>query len=274
MTTIANIENDVSGEALQLLKDNLTNWRDGPSPVWRSTWPVFERFIGRHNEMQHVYRELGVTGVTGLKLWNLLEQFIFSGTFCTEENHTELRADYHELTVLNDAISDASTRLAGMLERRAKILNESGHFRCERMVGLPDLIDEAGRGNGHYQLHLRRELALLSRYDLKYWPGIADILHVMGLELVDIAFTDECTEAIVNARRPSLTDYFRVLFDHISALKTGDWYDLPKNFRMSDNALATVCNVALNLPSEDVTDAAYVKRTHHRLKEQGFTAGW
>ncbi len=43
---------------------------------------------------------------------------------------------------------------------------------------------------------------------------------------------------------------------------------------MSDNALETVCNVALNLPAEDVTDAAYVKRTRHRLKEQGFTAGW
>lgn len=269
-----NAETEVPDRTLQLLKEKLSDWRDGPSPVWRSTWPVFERLIERHDEMRSVYHELAANGVTDIKLWNLLEQFIFSGTFCREENHIELRADYQELKELNDAICDASTRLATMIERRAEILNESGHFQCERMVSLPDLIDEAGSGNGHYQLYLRRELKLLSHYDLKYWPGIADILHVMGMEQVDIEFNDRSTEAIINARRPSLTDYFRALFDHISDLKTGDWYALPRNFRMSDNTLATVCNVALNLPAEDMTDAAYVKRTRHRLKEQGYTMGW
>ncbi|WP_393970426.1 hypothetical protein [Kluyvera intermedia] len=43
---------------------------------------------------------------------------------------------------------------------------------------------------------------------------------------------------------------------------------------MTDNSLATVCNVALNFPADDVVDADFVKRTRHRLKEQGFTAGW
>lgn len=47
-----------------------------------------------------------------------------------------------------------------------------------------------------------------------------------------------------------------------------------KIVRMTDNALATVCNISLNLAAEDVIDAAYVKRTRHRLKEQGFSVGW
>ncbi|ECE0486501.1 hypothetical protein KX75_20235 [Salmonella enterica subsp. enterica] len=268
------IETEVPDYVLQLLKETLCAWRDGSSPVWCSTWPVFERFIERHDEMQFVYRELAANGVTDIKLWNLLEQFIFSGTFSKEENHAELRADYDELTALNDSIGEVSTRLAEMIERRSEILNNSGHFHCDRMVSLPELIDEAGRGNAHYESFLRGELAPLKRYDLKYWPGIADILHVIGLEHVDIEFTDRSTEAIVNARRPSLTDYFRALFDRISDLKTGGWDSLPRDFRMTDNALATICNVALNLPAEDVIDAAYVKRTRHRLKAQSFTAGW
>lgn len=269
-----NVETEVPDQALLLLKENLCDWRDGPSPVWRSTWPVFERFIERHDEMLSVYHELATKGVTGIKLWNLLEQIIFSGTFSKKENHAELRADYEELAALNDSIGEASTRLAAMIERRSEILNQSGHFRSERMVRLSDLIDEAGSGNAYYEGFLRKELKPLKRYDLKYWPGIADILHVMGLEHVDIEFTDESTEAIINARSSSLTDYFRALFDHISDLKTGDWYTLPRDFKMTDNALATVCNVALNLAVDDVIDAAYVKRTRHRLKEQGFTAGW
>jgi hypothetical protein len=271
---LSDVETEVSVQALQLLKDTLHDWRDGTSPAWRSTWPVFERFIARHDEMRPVYRELAENGVTDVKLWNLLEQFIFSGTFSREENHAELRADYDELTTLNDNISEACARLAGMLERRSEILNHSGHFHCERMVSLFDLIDEAGCGNAHYESFLRAELTPLKRYDLKYWPGITDILRVMGLEHVDIEFSDQSTEAIVNARRPSMTDYFRALFDHISDLKTGDWYSLPRNFRMTDSALATVCNVALDLPAEAMIDAAYVKRTRHRLKEQSFTAVW
>ncbi|WP_324724470.1 hypothetical protein [Lelliottia sp. JS-SCA-14] len=270
----SDVETEAPDQALLLLKEKLCDWRDGPSPVWRSTWPVFERFIERHKEMQPVYRELAANGVTDIKLWNLLEQFIFSGAFSKEESHAELRADYDELVALNDSISEASTKLAEMIERRSEIINQSGHFHCDWTYSLSDLIDEAGSGNAHYDGFLRDELQPLKQYDLKYWPGIADILHVIGLEHVEIEFADQSTAAIINARRPSKTDYFRALFDHISDLKTGDWYSLPRNFKMTDNSLATVCNVALNFPADDLVDADFVKRTRHRLKEQGLTAGW
>lgn len=270
----SNLKTEVHDQALQLLNNTLRDWRDGPSPAWRSTWPVFESFINRHAEMLSVYRELAANGITGIKLWNLLEQFVFSGAFSKEENHAKIRADYDELALLNDAISEASTKLAAMIGRRKDILNHSGHFRCERTDSLVDLIDEAGSGNAYYNGVLREELNKLKYYELKNWPGIDDILHVIGMENIEIKFTDKSTEAIINARRPSQTDYFRWLFEHISDLKMGHWYSLPRAFKMSDNALATVCNVALNLPAEDVIDAAYVKRTRHRLKEQGFTAVW
>lgn len=258
----------------QLLKNKLRDWRDSPDPIWNSTWPVFERLIARHDEMKPVYEELANRGVTGHQLWNLLEQFIFAGSFSTEENHASLRTDYQELTELNVAIGKFSNKLATMIERRSEILNQSGHFYCERMVSLTALMDEAAKDNGHYTTILRGELEPLQSYDLKYWPSIQDILHVMGQEEVTVGFTDDATEAIINARRPSLTDYFRQLFDHINELKGGFGNALPQSFKLSDSALATVCNITRELKPEDMIDAAYVKRTRHRLKDQGFVVGW
>jgi len=94
------------------------------------------------------------------------------------------------------------------------------------------------------------------------------------MEEVEVTFRDEATEAIINARRPSRTDFFRALFDNISMQKTGDYYALPRRFKLSDTALATICNITRDLPPDDLIDAVYVKRTRHRLKAQGFSAVW
>lgn len=259
----------------QLLIDKLHDWKDGVSPAWNSTWPVFDRLITHHHEMFAVYEELAERGITGTRLWILLEQLIFAASFGTEEKHARLRSDFRELTALNEAISEASIRLATMLERRSELLNLSGHFYCERLVSLTELIDEAGKDNGYYQSSLKSKLALLNVYDLKHWPAVEDILHVMGLEEVITEFADDATEAIINARRPSLTDYFRELFDRINDQKNGlVGYSLPRGFNLSDETLATICNITRNLNSEETVDAAYVKRTRHRLKEQGVVTGW
>lgn len=94
------------------------------------------------------------------------------------------------------------------------------------------------------------------------------------MEEVEVTFRDEATEAIINASRPSLTDFFRELFDNISMQKTGDYYALPRSFKLSDAALATICNITRDLPPDDLVDGVYVKRTRYRLKAQGFSAAW
>ncbi|WP_235430925.1 hypothetical protein [Serratia marcescens] len=166
-----------------------------------------------------------------------------------------------------------SIRLAEMLERRAELC-ENGHFGCDRMLKLTEFIDDAGEGNGHYPFYLKPELQRLNRFDLKYWPDIAGIIRSLGMEEVENTFADEATEAIINAHRPSMTDFFRKLFDNINEQKTGDDYSLPRTFKLSDAALATICNITRDLPPDELIDAAYVKRTRHRLKEQGFSAAW
>ncbi len=89
-------------------------------------------------------------------------------------------------------------QLAEMLERRSALIDKSGHFHCERMHKLTEFIDDAGEGNGHYQLYLKPELQRLNRFDLKYWPDIAVIVRSLGMEDVEITFADDATEAIIN----------------------------------------------------------------------------
>lgn len=85
--------NKTATQALQILKEKLRDWRDGPDSTWRSTWPVFERLITRHNEMKPVYAELQEKNVIGHQLWILLELCIFAGAFATAEKHAALRAE-------------------------------------------------------------------------------------------------------------------------------------------------------------------------------------
>lgn len=148
----------------------------------------------------------------------------------------------------------------------------NSHFRCDRK--LTEFIDDAGEGNGDYLSFLKPELQRLNSYDPRYWPDITGIIRSLGMEEVEVIFKDEATEAIINASRPSQTDFFRELFDNISMQKTGDQYGLPRTFKFSDAALATICNITCDLPPDDLIDAAYVKGTRHRLQAQGFSAVW
>ncbi|WP_336243245.1 hypothetical protein [Enterobacter cloacae] len=259
--------------ALALLEEKLHNWRYSANPIWPSTWPVFNRLIERQDEMAVVYREIASGNFTRQQFWRLLEQIIHAGSFGTDERFATLRADHQELVVLNDNISAMSMQLAEMLERRAELC-ENGHFGCDRMLKLTAFIDDAGEGNDHYQSFLKPELQRLNSFDLRYWPDIAGIIRSLGMEEVEITFKDEATEAIINARRPSRTDFFRELFDNISMQKTGDHYGLPRAFKLSDAALATICNITRDLPPDDLVDAVYVKRTRHRLQTEGFSAVW
>lgn len=144
--------------ALALLEEKLHNWQKTVPPSWPSTWPVFNRLIRRHDEMAAVYREIASSGLSRQQLWVLPEQIIHAGSFGTDERFATLRADHQELTALNDNISTMCMQLAEMPERRSALIDESGHLGCERMLRLTGFIDDAGEGNGHYELYLRPEL--------------------------------------------------------------------------------------------------------------------
>lgn len=266
--------NEVAAQALQILKEKLHNWRDVPDTAWRSTWPVFERLIARHDEMKPVYAELQEKHVTEHRLWILLEQCIFAGAFATADNHAALRADYIELQSLSEDISCTALQLEAMLRRRSDILNRSGSFTIDRLLRLTDFLDEAGRKNGLYRSYIQPRLEELNGFDLKYWPDIADLMQVLGGESTEVQILDEATEAIVSARRASLTDFFKVFFNRLYDISDGSWYGLKKGFRLSDSSIATLSNILCDRPPDEMMDEGYVKRARQRLREQGVTVVW
>lgn len=265
---------DVSVQALQILKEKLSDWRDGTEPAWNSTWSVFERLITRHDEMKIVYAELQEKNVSGQRLWVLLEQCIFAGAFATESNHAALRADYRDLQILSEEISGAAIRLEMMLRRRSEILNRSGNFSIDRLVRLTDYIDEAGQENGLYRNYIQPRLDELNDFDLKYWPNIADLLQVLGRESTEVHCQDDATRAIVDARRASLTDFFKEFFSRLHDISDGSLYGLPRGFRLSNSSIATLCNVICDRQPEQIIDEGYIKRLRQRLREQGVTTVW
>ncbi|WP_143704288.1 hypothetical protein [Citrobacter sp. L55] len=175
MTMIIDVD-EAPAIALTLLTETLSGWQKTIPPSWPSTWPVVERLIERHDEMNSAYREIASHSLTRQQFWVPLEQIIHAASFGTDERFTALRDDYRELTALNDDISVISMQLAEMLERRSELC-EYGHFQCDRMRKLTEFIDDAGEENGHYQFYVKPELQRLNGLDLKYWPSIADIIR-------------------------------------------------------------------------------------------------
>lgn len=115
--------------ALLILNEKLSDWRNGPEPVWNSTWPVY-----------------------------LVQLNI----------NAALSADLGELQALYEDISATSLLLAKLLWRRSNILNKSGSFSIDIMVRLTGYIDETGGGKGLYRAFIQPKLDELNDFDLKY----------------------------------------------------------------------------------------------------------
>lgn len=266
--------NEVAAQALQILKEKLHDWRDVSDTAWRSTWPVFERLIARHNEMKPVYAELQKKHVTECRLWTLLEQCIFAGAFATAGKHAALRADHIELQSLNGDISRTALQLEAMIRRRSDILNRSGSFTIDRLLHLVDFLNEAGRENGLYRSYVQPRLDELNGFDLKYWPDIADLLQVLGGESTEVQALDESVSAIVSARRASFTDFFKDFFNRLYNISDGSLYGLRKGFKLSDSSIATLSNILCDRLYDEMMDEEYVKRVRQRLRGQGVSTVW
>lgn len=265
---------NAASRALTMLNEKLNDWQYGDIPVWNSTWPVIERLIARHEEMAPVYSELEERGIAGQRLWVLLEQCIFAGDFGTADNHALLRADYRELQSIGNEIPLLSRRLATLLRRRCDILNRSGAFSVNTQTRVTGYIDAAGCGNALYQSWIKPELAALDRFDLKYWPEMADVLQALAEEAAELSCRDEATKAIVSARRASLTDFFRELFSNLHEVSDGSPWGLPVRLKLSDSSMATLSNIICDLSTDEMIGEEYVKRARQRLRDQGFSAVW
>ena len=103
--------------------------------------------------------------------------------------------------------------LASLLEERSEIDNTSG-FASDTHNHIVDVIDAASRENGFYRSHLKDELKPPSRrYDLKYWPSLAEVVQVIGQDADDAGTraTNPLTRAATTGSRGSRADFFKAI---------------------------------------------------------------
>ncbi len=230
---------------------------------------VAERLLARGDELNDVYEEAYAYLYRDGISWKIfLGCLLSTGAFWSTEKIAEYRTDRHTLIKLNQDIAKQAQTLASLLTQRDDLHNRSD-FRSGTHYNIIKLIDQACAENGRYKYNLKEPLAQLSaRFDRKYWPSLADCIQVIGCdaENAKIAASDPLTEAATRSTRPSKADFIRALCESIDENR-GDWLGaISKKFGPSNANLATLANVLLELPPEEIIDATYVKNLRHRDK--------
>jgi len=231
---------------------------------------IIDRLLARRLELVEAYAEIheklharphGIETMLGI-VTNV-------AAFWNPERVAEARSARTRLAEVNREIAEMAMDLAGLLEERSEISNSSG-FASATHYQIVDVIDAACSENYHYRWHLKGELKPLSaRYDLKYWPNLAEIVRVIGqdADYADTEATAPLTRAAATGSRGSRADFFKALFELIKEKDTASHGHLPRGFRLSDNTLASLANCALDVGPDELVDGAYVKRLRQRERE-------
>lgn len=231
---------------------------------------IIDRLLARRLELVEAYDEIceklngrshGVSTMLGI-VTNV-------AAFWNPEKVADARDARDRLVEVNREIAELAMDLAGLLEERSEISNSSG-FASNTHYHVVDVIDAASTDNGFYRFHLQEELKPLSaRYDLKYWPTLAEFVRVIGQDanFAGASATDSLTRAATTGSRGSRADFFKALFALIRENANSNPGYIPRGFKLSDNTLASLANCALDLGPDDLVDAAYVKRLRQRVRE-------
>lgn len=192
-----------------------------------------------------------------------------TGAFWSPEKIANYRADRARLIEINRDLALQAQALSELLEQRDDLHNHSA-FGSETLYDVVTLIDRASARNGRYESYVKTPLAELSaRYDMKYWPSLAECLRVLGEDAGDaeVRATDPMTEAATRSTRSSKADTIRALRESIDESRGNWWGAIPRKFRLSDSAMAQMANVLLDLEPDEMIDSNYIKSLRHRDKK-------
>ncbi|TBR43882.1 hypothetical protein CBF23_003910 [Marinomonas agarivorans] len=228
--------------------------------IWASGRPIMQRLIDQASNLERVFNELITQFGYADKLailyesertnaeavWLTLEHIWMSGDFAKEE-FIQARTNRRELLKLQEDISELSCRLAGMLRRQRELYELSGFRRHDYQTAVGSLVQGA-KHNYLFGAYVKSELeSLACQYDLKYWPSRADVVEAIGKfeELQPMPQHAEIPDAVLDGRVSDHKD-FVLAFD----ARFDDLNQLPIGFRFSNQAMADIINVVLDLPED------------------------
>lgn len=233
---------------------------------------VADRLLARSVELKDAYRELHEKlhpHPPALKVF--MEILLSTAAFWSPEKIAQARVERDELTKVNRQIARKAEELAELLERRTDLHDTSG-FSSETHYHVCDVIEAASEHNYLFRTWLKERLdALRGQFDLKYWPSLDQVVRELAADANSAGMepTNPLTAAATVASRPSRADFFKALFAAIEENSARNHGQLPKDFKLTDGALASLANCALDLEPDELADSAYVKRLRQRERSGG-----
>lgn len=235
--------------------------------ILRGEIRVIDHLLGRGLELQEAYEELHQKLSDHPKaLWRFLRLVLRCAAYWSEPRLLQERQAAHELKVLNESIAKAAGELASLLERRTRVRNASA-FSDNTLYHPIELIAEAARGHHRFEHWVAKPLEDLScRFDLKYWPSLDDLLRALARDAAcaEVVATDPLTAAATLSGRPSRADVFRAFFADLEDERLGCEPSWPEDFRPTDATVAALMNCALDLGTDEMVGAEYVKGLRQR----------
>lgn len=233
---------------------------------------IIDHLLARGLELQEAYAELQKRlEVHPKALWRFLRLLLSCAAHWSEPRLGQERQAARELKDLNRTISEVAEELATLLERRSRVRNSSA-FSDNTLYHPVELIKEAARGHYRFERWVKEPLdSLCSEFDLKYWPGLDDLLNALAQDAAgaEIVATDPLTRAATECGRAGLAAVIRALLAGIEEQKGASDPSWPADFRPTDATLATLMSAALNLGPEELVGAEYVKRLRQRYRDNG-----
>jgi len=231
---------------------------------------VARRLLDRGSELADVYDEIHAKlgrDATAMKVFT--NCMLSVGAFWSPAQIAQYRSDRNSLTALNRMIAERAHELADLLVQRDSLHNHSG-FSSGTHYDIVEVIDQACAGNGRYTSYVKEPLAQLgARFDMKYWPMLNEVVRVLAVDAdnAKITASDLLTESATQSKRPSTADFTRALHAAIDENR-GTWSGaIPEDLTLSDQSMANLINILIELPVEKMVDPAHVKNSRSKHKK-------
>lgn len=228
---------------------------------------IIDRLLARGPELSAAYKELhGKLHQHHKALDIFLELLVNTAAFWNQEKIAEARTARNDIIVINRQIARKAAELGKLLQQRSD-LNNTSNFRSDTFYHICDVIKAASKHNSRFKVYVEKKLDVIStQFDLKYWPTLWDCVQELAFdaETASTTASDPLTAIATSASRPSLADFVKALLEAIEENGFHNYGLLPKDFKITDNTLASLVNCSLDLDPDSLVDGPYIKRFRQR----------
>jgi len=238
--------------------------------IWPNVCSIINGMLKRRIELIEVYVEVHASLTQAPRaLYMFWDVFLHSADGWNPQKNRAARQYREELVGVNRRISELADQLAALLDRRDTIHNYTG-FRSNTQYHILDILHEASEHNGLYDSYVKEDVERLQyQYDLKYWPPLSEVVQAISTdaERAEVTAADPATAAATESRKSGRSDFVRALMARLDDNRVRECGFIPNDFALSDSGMASLVNCGLDLASDELVDADFIKRFRQRQRQ-------